>query len=108
MNTIGERVKSARAAARLTQLDLAGKSGISQARLSAIEVGTTKQPTCVIELAKAMNICPIWLQTGIRQNSNLNSVDTLYMLINSLDEDERVREIAYCEKLLKERQNRET
>ena len=49
MNTIGERVKSAREAARLTQLDLAGKAGISQARLSAIEVGTTKQPTCVIE-----------------------------------------------------------
>jgi transcriptional regulator with XRE-family HTH domain len=108
MNTIGERVKSAREAARLTQLDLAGKAGISQARLSAIEVGTTKQPTCVIELAKAMNICPIWLQTGTRQNSDWNLSDTLYTLINSLDEDEKVRQIAYCEKLLKERQDRQT
>ena len=92
----------------MTQIELAEKAGVTQARLSAIETGYTKNPTCVIDIASALDICPIWLQTGIRKNGNVNPVDTLYVLINSLDEDERAREIAYCEKLLKGRQNRET
>lgn len=97
--SLAERLKQSRKEARLTQVELANKAGLTQARLSAIETGYTKNPTCVIDIAKAMRICPIWLQTGT-VSKNLHSSDVLYELINALPEKERIKEINYLERVL--------
>ena len=98
--SLANRVKEARKEARLTQIELAEKAGITQARLSAIETGYTKNPTCVINIATALCVCPIWLQTGTRSKQQYPA-DILYDLINALPEEEKVKEIAYLERLLK-------
>ena len=98
--SLANRVKQARKEARLTQIELAEKAGITQARLSAIETGYTRNPTCVIDIATALMICPIWLQTGT-SSSQQHPSDILYDLINALPEEEKAKEIAYLERLLK-------
>ena len=99
-----DRLKKTRASRHMTQKDLSDAAGISQARLSAIELGKNKRPTCVSELATALGVCAVWLQTGeiIAKNKD-DRTDFLYKLISSLDESDKIREIAYLEKLLSDR-----
>ena len=98
------RLKNTRIACQMTQNDLSDAAGISQARLSAIELGKNKRPTCVSALANALGVCPVWLQTGeIIATNKEDRTDFLYKLISSLDESDKIREIAYLEKLLSDR-----
>lgn len=95
---LGERVKKARIDARLTQSELASAAGISQARVSAIEIGYTKNPTCVVSIANVLKICPTWLLTGKKANKAPD--DLLYQLIQSLPKDQKLKEINYLERLI--------
>ena len=97
---LGERVKKARQDARMTQKDLAKAAGVSQARVSAIEIGYTKNPTCVVSIANVLKICPTWLLTG--KKANKAPTDLLYELIQSLSEDQKLKEINYLERLIEE------
>ena len=99
-----DRLKNTRTSRQMTQKNLSDAAGISQARLSAIELGKNKRPTCVTELATVLGVCPVWLQTGeIIATNKEDRTDFLYKLISSLDESDKIREIAYLEKLLSDR-----
>ncbi len=101
---IGRRVRRTRMSRKFTQSELSYKAGISQARLSAIELGKNKRPTCLSALATALDVCPVWLQTGeVIAKSERDREDYLYKLISSLDEPDKIREIAHLEKLLADR-----
>ena len=99
-----DRLKNTRTSRQMTQKNLSDAAGISQARLSAIELGKNKRPTCVTALANALGVCAVWLQTGeIIATNKKDRTDYLYKLISSLDESDKIREIAYLEKLLSDR-----
>ena len=53
---MGYMIKEAREAAKLTQEELAQKSGVSRGTISALENGTTKITTkTLVNIAKALN-----------------------------------------------------
>ncbi len=58
--TNGERIRAARVALGMTQVELAAKSGITQGAVSAIERDDTEFPThdTVVRLARALVVAP--------------------------------------------------
>lgn len=64
VNTIGERLKWARAQRGLTQAQLAKRVGVSQGSVANAEAGTRGRPRDLLGLAQALNASPNWLETG--------------------------------------------
>lgn len=62
--SIGSRVKQARKAAKMTQAELAARTGLNQSSISDLEVGKSQGTTFVASLASAMGVNPLWLETG--------------------------------------------
>jgi len=100
---LGDRVKQARLDANMTQSMLARISGVTQARISALELNKNKKSSCLIQLGHAMGVDPAWLETGIAATEV--KVDytplekELLRLIMGLSEEDRAREISYIQKL---------
>ena len=68
--SIGERVRSARKAAGLSQADLARRIGVSQPAIATWESGVHDPRRVVMEkLADALSISPEWLAAGARSPS---------------------------------------
>src|SRR4051812_37893784 len=69
MDTLGDRVRAARTALKLTQRQLAArvsKAGfpMGQTGISNIENRGDTQPQCIYQLAIALDVAVEWLQTG--------------------------------------------
>jgi len=64
MSTMGERLRSARKAAGLSQAALGKLAGLSQRGVSQIERGETESTGHVVPLAAAVKVSPDWLETG--------------------------------------------
>jgi transcriptional regulator with XRE-family HTH domain len=62
--SIGTRLKQARKAAQLTQIELAAKSGLKQSTISDLEKGKSSGSTSVAALAQALGVSALWLETG--------------------------------------------
>lgn len=62
--SIGQRIKEARVAAKLTQKALAQRVGMSQGSLSALETGDSQGTTMVASMATALGVNALWLETG--------------------------------------------
>jgi transcriptional regulator with XRE-family HTH domain len=62
--TLGERLKTAREFAGLTQKDLEQKSGVLQQMISKIENGKQETSAYVVQLAVACGVRPEWLALG--------------------------------------------
>lgn len=62
--SIGARIKQARAAAKMSQIELATRSGLKQSTISDLEVGKSQGTTAVASLAAALGVSPLWLETG--------------------------------------------
>ncbi|AWL03381.1 peptidase S24 [Massilia oculi] len=62
--SIGTRVKQARKAAKLTQIELAKKSNLKQSSISDLEVGKSQGTTNLASLAAALGVSALWLETG--------------------------------------------
>lgn len=65
MRKISERLKAARSAKGWTQADLARQSGVSRQTIAQVETDRNKKPEKLMELAKALEVSPGWLQFGI-------------------------------------------
>lgn len=61
---LSDRVKSRRLELGLTQAELAEKAGTTQQGIVSIEMGRTKRPRQLLELAKALQTDPAWLMDG--------------------------------------------
>lgn len=62
--SIGARIKQARAAAKISQIELAARSGLKQSTISDLEVGKSQGTTAVASLAAALGVSPLWLEAG--------------------------------------------
>lgn len=64
MDTLAQRLAHARAERKMTQAELARKSGIAQATIAHIESGRNKGTKHLIELARALGVSANWLNSG--------------------------------------------
>lgn len=64
MKQLKDRLKAARRSATLTQAQLAGLVGVSQAAIAALETGERKTSRKVVEIANALKVSPLWLAKG--------------------------------------------
>lgn len=61
---IGQRIKSARNDAKMTQGQLGAKVGMSQSAISELETGESASSTLIASLAAALGVNALWLETG--------------------------------------------
>lgn len=64
MSTLKERIKNARAHARLTQAELAKKVGVSQPVISQLEKGENLQSVHLVKIASICGVSAAWLAEG--------------------------------------------
>ncbi len=66
MASIGDRVKKARSDLQMTQLQLAQRAGgeVSQRTISNLETNRNRSSRQLVAIAKALNVNPIWLESG--------------------------------------------
>lgn len=64
MDTLAKRLRSARLACKLTQVELAIASGTKQSDISKLERGKILKSTALLALARALKRNPDWLDTG--------------------------------------------
>ncbi|MDE3320717.1 LexA family protein [Acinetobacter nosocomialis] len=65
MTTLGENLKTIRKAKKMTQKELAQKSGVKQSVISDLETGNAKSTGSIIELANALGVTAEELRKGI-------------------------------------------
>lgn len=65
MSNLKDRIKSARAHAGLTQLELAKKVGVSQPVISQLEKGENLQSVHLVKIANACSVDAAWLAEGV-------------------------------------------
>lgn len=80
MNTLADRLKSAREALGMSQEQLAQSAGVSQGTIGNIESGARKRPREIVALARAAKVRPEWLLNGAgpRSASEANSGQDLH------------------------------
>lgn len=64
VNSIGERLASARADLEMNQAAVAAKAGVSPGTIGNIEAGTRKNPRALLAIARAVRVHPEWLKEG--------------------------------------------
>ncbi|WP_075290725.1 XRE family transcriptional regulator [Histophilus somni] len=77
--TLGNRLELAMRTAGLSQIELAQKVGVSQNAISKIIKGETSNPRYLVQLATALQVDIVWLQSGIgemKAKTDVSTIDT--------------------------------
>lgn len=72
MDSLKERLKKARFEKGISQKELASRIGRAQSAIAALESGRNKESTNIATIAKALDVDPVWLETGVGQMKNNN------------------------------------
>ncbi len=74
MTTLGENLKKIRKAKKMTQKELAQKSGVKQSVISDLETGNAKSTGSILELANALGVTAEELKKGVFDETPLINV----------------------------------
>ena len=76
MDTIGKRVAFARKLRKLSQAEVAKNVGIAQPTLSELERGLSDGTKFIVQLASALKVSVVWLESGegLMENDDYNVV----------------------------------
>ena len=74
MTTLGENLKKIRKAKKMTQKELAQKSGVKQSVISDLETGNAKSTGSILELANALGVTAEELRKGVFNEASLTNV----------------------------------
>ncbi|WP_104472211.1 LexA family protein [Acinetobacter indicus] len=74
MTTLGENLKKIRKAKKMTQKELAQKSGVKQSVISDLETGNAKSTGSILELANALGVTAEELKKGVFDEVPLTNV----------------------------------
>lgn len=74
MSTLGENLKKIRKAKKITQKELAQKSGVKQSVISDLETGNAKSTGSILELANALGVTAEELKKGVFEGESLTNV----------------------------------
>ena len=77
MTTLGENLKKIRKAKKMTQKELAQKSGVKQSVISDLETGNAKSTGSILELANALGVTAEELKKGVFDETSLTNVATV-------------------------------
>ena len=77
MATLGENLKKIRKAKKMTQKELAQKSGVKQSVISDLETGNAKSTGSILELANALSVTAEELKKGVFDETSLTNVATV-------------------------------
>ena len=77
MTTLGENLKKIRKAKKITQKELAQKSGVKQSVISDLETGNAKSTGSILELANALGVTAEELKKGVFDETSLTNVATV-------------------------------
>lgn len=72
MATLGENLKKIRKAKKMTQKELALKSGVKQSVISDLETGNAKSTGSILELANALGVTAEELKKGVTGDLDKN------------------------------------
>ncbi|KPY79313.1 MULTISPECIES: LexA family protein [Pseudomonas syringae group genomosp. 2] len=75
-----DRLKQARKHARLTQAELAERSGIKQASVSEIERGLTRTSGYLVKFATICRVDPVWLSEGVGSMISISAPSNVAMI----------------------------
>lgn len=64
MSELGDRLRKARKAEKLTQVQLARKAGVGQSTISELENGENDGSAHLVAIARALRRRPQWLENG--------------------------------------------
>ena len=81
MATLGENLKTIRKAKKMTQKELAQKSGVKQSVISDLETGNAKSTGSILEIANALGVTAEELKKGITGNLDNNIVPVTSKLL---------------------------
>ncbi|RGD90544.1 LexA family protein [Acinetobacter sp. SWAC57] len=81
MATLGENLKKIRKAKKMTQKELAQRSGVKQSVISDLETGNAKSTGSILELANALGVTAEELKKGITPNFDNNVVSITSKLL---------------------------
>ena len=88
MSTLAERLRIARKKAGMTQEGLAKAAGVTREAIAQIETGRTLRTRDIMDLAKALDVSPAWLQFGAEAIDGLSEAALAAALdLDGLDED---------------------
>lgn len=71
MDSLANRLRTAREKAGLSQDELAVRVGLSQQAIGKIESGITSQPRKIKDIAQALNVSKEWLLLGVEENGKV-------------------------------------
>ena len=74
MSTLGENLKKIRKAKKVTQKELAQKSGVKQSVISDLETGNAKSTGSILELAQALGVTAEELKKGVIDETSISNV----------------------------------
>lgn len=74
MTTLGENLKKIRKAKKMTQKELAQKSGVKQSVISDLETGNAKSTGSILELSNALGVTAEELRKGVFDEASLTNV----------------------------------
>lgn len=77
MSTLGENLKKIRKAKKVTQKELAQKSGVKQSVISDLETGNAKSTGSILELANALGVTAEELKKGVFDETSLTNVEAV-------------------------------
>lgn len=89
--TLAERMQFRMNELGITQEQLAEKADISQTTVSNVLSGTTKKPRNLIEIATALGVDPIWLQSGEGKTPEKNTALSTELVTTQRDNEHRHR-----------------
>jgi phage repressor protein C with HTH and peptisase S24 domain len=92
-NSLGGRVYQRRTELNMSQKELSRRAGLTQPTISALEKGKSTRSGSIAQLAAALNVVPLWLETGLGEKE-LRTSDYRRVLDDGSDTEVMEFEIA--------------
>ncbi|NHR07624.1 helix-turn-helix transcriptional regulator [Chromobacterium haemolyticum] len=83
METLGTRLRTEREKRNWTQRSLARKAGVGATTIASIEIGRSRATTRLVDIAKALNVNPMWLETGRGPREAMPPPENVYVAAES-------------------------
>lgn len=86
MDTIGSRLKRERIRLGWSQAQLAKRSGVGASTIADLETNPNRATTKLSQLAKALGVNPLWLESGKGSKTPPADPTVQYVAASSMDE----------------------
>jgi transcriptional regulator with XRE-family HTH domain len=86
MENLAQRLKSEREKRGLSQWDLATRAGVGQSTIASLERDPNRSTTKLVQIARALNVTPQWLETGKGPKDPPPSSNTPYIAADSIED----------------------